>query len=299
MSLTISLFIILIVVGNTLAMWWLIRWTSKPKAGEVAQGEATGHVWDGDLKELNNPMPRWWLWMFYLTIVFTGLYVVLYPGLGSLGGLLGWSQQGQWNEEVAEANAKYGPLYAKYAAMEIPAAARDPQAVKMGQRLFATYCSSCHGSDAHGAPGFPNLADNDWLWGGEPAQIEASILGGRAGMMPAWKALGDQKVEEVAHYVLTLAGRRDGVDAAKAEAGKAVFAQTCAACHGAEGKGNPLLGAPNLTDNVWLYGGSLKTVIKTIAEGRQGQMPAHREFLGAEKVRLLAAYVYSLSQGKP
>jgi len=298
MSLSVSLFIILIVVGNTLAMWWLIRWTAKPKPGEATQGEVTGHVWDGDLAEYNNPMPRWWLWMFYLTIVFTGVYMALYPGLGSFSGVLGWTEEGQWADEMKQAEAQYGPIFKKYASMDIPAVAQDPKAVKMGQRLFATYCASCHGSDAHGAVGFPNLADKDWLWGGEPAQIEQTITAGRMGVMPAWgPILGAEKVDQVANYVVTLSGRKAD-DATKAEAGAAVFAQNCAACHGAEGKGNPMLGAPNLTDNVWLYGGSLKTIVKTVTDGRQGRMPAHGEFLGGDKVHLLAAYVYSLSNTK-
>ncbi|HMW30392.1 MAG TPA: cytochrome-c oxidase, cbb3-type subunit III [Plasticicumulans sp.] len=295
MSLTVSLYITLIVVGNTLAMWWLIRWTAKPRPNESVQGEVTGHTWDGDLAEFNNPMPRWWLWMFYLTMVFTGVYVALYPGLGSVTGFLGWTQEGQWQSEMKDAADKYDPIFKKYAGMDIAAVAKDPQALKMGGRLFATYCSSCHGSDAHGAVGFPNLADKDWLYGGDPATIKTSIMNGRQGVMPAWSAiLKEQGVEQVANYVLSLSGK--SVDAAKAEAGKALFLQNCAVCHGAEGKGNPVMGAPNLADNTWLYGGSLKAVEKTIADGRQGRMPAHADFLGNDKVHLLAAYVYSLSQ---
>lgn len=297
MSLSTSLFIIVLTVGNILAMWWLIRWTQKPRLNESQQGDVTGHTWDNDLREYNNPLPRWWLWLFYITIVFALVYLVMYPGLGSFQGLLGWSQTGQYQEEVAEADARFGPIFAKYASQDIPTVAKDPQAVKMGERLFVTYCAACHGSDARGAPGYPNLADRAWLYGGDPEAIKTSILQGRNGMMPPMGAAlgGDAEVEAVANYVLALSGRATP-DAAQAEAGKARFEAVCAACHGADGTGNPMLGAPDLTDDDWLYGGSLKSIVKTIKEGRQGRMPAHQEFLGEDKGHLLAAYVYSLSQ---
>lgn len=297
MSLSVSLYIIALVVGNTLAMWWLIRWTSKPIKSDHSQDNTTGHTWDDDLQEFNNPLPRWWLWMFYFTIAFTGLYLALFPGLGTFNGLLGWSSTGQYDGEMAAADERYQPIFAEYMAKDVIAVAADPKAREMGQRLFVTYCASCHGSDARGALGFPNLADNDWLWGAEPDAIKTSILNGRQGAMPAWgPILGDEKVDQVAQYVLTLAGRE--ADAAKAQAGQAVFTTNCAACHGLEGKGNALMGAPNLTDNVWLYGGSAKSVVQTIATGRMGKMPAHKDFLGEEKVHLLAAYVYSLSHSQ-
>ncbi len=295
MSTTISIYIIVIVVFNTLAMWWLIRWAGKPRQGEVAQGEATDHVWDDDLQELNNPMPRWWLWMFYITIIFTALYLLLYPGLGSFKGALGWSQTNQYDQEIAKADDQFRPIFEQYVNQDIAAVAKNPAARKIGQRLFSNYCASCHGSDARGAPGFPNLADNDWLYGGEPDLIKTSILNGRAGVMPPFgPVLGEQGVVEVAQYVLTLSGRE--ADSTKAEAGKAKFETFCAACHLPTGTGNPALGAPNLTDKVWLYGGSPKSIAKTITGGRNGQMPAHKDFLGEDKVHLLAAYVYSLSQ---
>ncbi len=297
MSLSTSLFIILLTVGNILAMWWLIRWTQKSRPNEVQQGDVTDHTWDDDLQEYNNPLPRWWLWLFYLTIFFALGYLALYPGLGSFQGLLGWSQTGQYRKEVAEAETRYGPIFAKYASQDIPTVAKDPQAIKMGERLFVTYCAACHGSDARGAPGFPNLTDRAWLYGGEPQAIKTSILQGRNGMMPPMgAALGSgAEVESVANYVMTLSGR-PAPDPAKAEAGKAKFEMVCAACHGADGTGNPLLGAPDLTDANWLYGGSIKSIVKTINEGRQGRMPPHQEFLGEDKVHLLAAYVYSLSR---
>jgi len=281
-------------LANILACWWLISWTSKKRAGEAASGEVTGHTWDETLQEYNNPLPRWWLWLFYITLVFGLAYLAAYPGLGKFRGFLGWTEEAQYEAEMKAAAAKYDPIFARFAQRPIEDLARDPQAVKVGQRLFLNYCSVCHGSDARGTRGFPNLADDDWLYGGTPEAIKTSILDGRQGMMPAWKdVLGEQGLDEVTEYVLSLSGRSS--DAAKASAGKVRFQTLCAACHGADGTGNPALGAPNLTDNVWLYGGSPGSIRKSIAEGRNGQMPAHRDFLGEDKAHLLAAYVYSLS----
>jgi cytochrome c oxidase cbb3-type subunit 3 len=275
----------------------LIRWTSKTRAGEAASGEVTGHVWDETLSEFNNPLPRWWLWLFYLTMIFAAVYLALYPGLGTYRGILNWTDQSAYAEEVEAADAKYGPLFNKFAAVPVATLVGDKDALKVGERLFATYCASCHGSDAGGAPGFPSLRDDDWLYGGEPDTIKTTILDGRSGAMPAWQAvLPENGVDEVAAYVMSLSGR--DADAAQAAAGKTHFATYCAACHGADGKGQHAMGAPNLTDNVWLYGGSPGVIKKTIAEGRNGHMPPHREFLGEDKVHLLATYIYSLSQGK-
>jgi cytochrome c oxidase cbb3-type subunit 3 len=240
-------------------------------------------------------MPRWWLWLFYLTIIFTGVYLALYPGLGSFKGFLQWSEVGEYQKEMDRAEDTYGPLFAAYAKRDLADLAKDPAAREIGQRLFATYCSTCHGSDARGARGYPNLTDNDWLWGGEPDTIETTILNGRQGMMPPFgPILGEDGVEQVANYVMSLSGRE--VDAAKAAEGKTLFETQCVACHGGDGKGNQMLGAPNLTDETWLYGGSPKTIVKTITAGRQGVMPAHEAFLGKDKVHVLAAYVYSLSR---
>ncbi len=288
--------IIVLTLGNILACWWLIRWTAKKRAGEAAEGDTTGHTWDETLAEYNNPLPRWWLWLFYLTMVFGLVYLVLYPGLGSFRGVLGWTHQNAYAKEMQAADAKYGPLFAKYAAKPIPQLTQDPAALRIGQRLFVNYCASCHGSDAGGGPGFPNLRDNDWLYGGTPEAITKTILDGRSGAMPAWgPVLGEQGVNEVAAYVLSLSGRQ--ADPKLVEAGRKHFATYCAACHGADGKGNPAMGAPNLTDNVWLYGGSPGVIRQTITKGRNGRMPAHRDFLGEDKVHLLAAYIYSLSKG--
>jgi cytochrome c oxidase cbb3-type subunit 3 len=290
-------YIIIPTIGGIIGCFFLVRWLSGGTLKSGEQAESMGHVWDENLEELNNPLPSWWLKLFYITLVFGLVYLVLYPGLGSFPGLLGWSSHGQYESEMAMADTKYGPLFTKYREMPIVKLAGDPEAHKMGERLFVTYCAVCHGSDARGARGFPNLRDNDWLYGGAPEQIEQTILNGRNGVMPAWQdALGDQGVADVTQYVLSLSGRN--VDQAAAARGKEKFQTLCVACHGPDGKGNQAIGAPNLTDNIWLYGGSEKAVTETISKGRNGQMPAHKEFLGEDKVHLLAAYVYSLSTGE-
>ncbi len=254
----------------------------------------TGHEWDEDLAEYNNPLPKWWIWLFWITIVFSLLYLVLYPGLGAFKGVLGWSATGQYQAEQSAADATYGPVFQKFAAMDIEAIARDPKGKVMGERMFLTYCSQCHGSDARGAKGYPNLADNDWQWGGEPQTILTTILEGRNGVMPPMGAAlgGAAGVKEVANYVLSLSGSAH--DAGLAEAGKAKFA-ACAACHGPEAKGNPALGAPNLTDKTWIHGGTLAAISETIDTGRSGLMPAHKEFLGPERSRIIAGYVWGLT----
>jgi cytochrome c oxidase cbb3-type subunit 3 len=256
--------------------------------------DTTGHQWDEDLAEYNNPLPKWWMWLFWITIVFALVYLALYPGLGAYKGMLNWSSTDQYKDEQAKADAKFGPVFQKYAAMDIEAIARDPKAKAMGERMFLTYCSQCHGSDARGAKGFPNLTDNDWLYGGEPQTILTTIMEGRNGVMPPMGAAvgGPEGVKEVANYVLSLSGASH--DAKLAEAGKAKFA-ICAACHGPEGKGNPQLGAPNLTDKIWLHGGSLAAISEQIDKGRNNVMPAHKEFLGPERSRIIAAYVWSLT----
>ncbi|MBI1942892.1 MAG: cytochrome-c oxidase, cbb3-type subunit III [Betaproteobacteria bacterium] len=259
-----------------------------------AESETSGHVWDEDLKEYNNPLPRWWAWLFYLTIVFSLAYLVLYPGLGSFRGTLGWTQVKQLEEENARALAAYGPLYERFAAQDVAALAKNPEALAVGQKLFLNHCAQCHASDGGGSRGFPNLTDMEWLWGGTPAAIKASITDGRVGMMPAWgPALGEQGVKDVAHYVMSLSGKP--ADSIRVARGKDLYAKTCVACHGAEAKGNPAMGAPDLTDPVWLHGGAEEQIIATIAKGRTDQMPAHKELLTPAKIHLLTAYVYSLS----
>jgi cytochrome c oxidase cbb3-type subunit 3 len=288
-----SIFIMAVTAVSVVGCFWLTFTLSKGKA-PGQQVDTTGHKWDETLEEYNNPLPRWWIWLFYITIVFSIVYLVLYPGFGSLRGSFGWSQVGQYEAEVAKAKATYEPLFAKYLQQDIKQVAADPQAKAMGERLYLTYCVQCHGSDARGSKGFPNLADNDWLWGGDPAEIEKTLLGGRNGVMPPMGAAvgGAADVENVANYVLSLSG--SGHDAAKAALGKDKFA-ACAACHGADGKGNPAMGAPNLTDKTWLYGGSLATVMEGINKGRNNQMPAFKDLLGEGKIRVLAAYVWGLS----
>ena len=232
--------------------------------------------------------------MFVLTLVFGVVYLVLYPGLGTFKGIRGWTSVGQYKSERAEAEAKYQPLYDSYLKQDIKTVAADPKAHEMGQRLFQTYCMQCHGADARGAKGFPNLTDNDWLWGGDAATIHTTIAAGRVGAMPAWgAAFGEEKVKDAANYVMSLSGKKH--DAERAARGKETFTAVCAACHGPDGKGNQALGAPNLTDNVWLYGGTEKAIIETITNGRNNQMPAWKDFLGDGKVHLLTAYVWGLS----
>ena len=288
-----SVYIMLVTAIAIVACFWLTVSLSKGKSPGEEAG-TTGHVWDETLAEYNNPLPRWWIYLFYITLVFSIVYLVLYPGFGANRGSFGWTQVGQYEAEVKKVNDQVAPLFEKFKGMELAQVAADPDARAMGERMFLTYCVQCHGSDARGSKGFPNLADRDWLWGGEPALIEQTILNGRAGVMPPMgAALGaPTDVENVANYVLSLSGGAH--DAVKAELGKPKFV-VCAACHGPEGKGNPALGAPNLTDNVWLYGGSLATVTETINKGRSNQMPAFKDLLGEGKVRVLAAYVWGLS----
>ncbi len=279
-----------VTILNVLACAWLIWWTARRQPGEVGEGEVKEHVWDGDLRERNNPMPRWWLILFFGTIVFGLAYLLLYPAIGR--GALGWTEDRQYREEMQRAQRQYAPIYAAFAGRSVVDLAKDPKAVALGRSLFATNCINCHGSDARGAPGFPDLTDNDWLYGGTPDDIVKSITFGREGVMPPLgAALGPQGVEEVVTYVESLSGRPEPAE--KVAAGKARFV-LCAACHGPDGKGNTAIGSKNLTNDIWLYGGSDATLRKTVTEGRQGKMPAH-QWLGEDKIRLLAAYVYSLS----
>ena len=293
-----SWFIIVPTIVGILALFWLNRWMTTPRRKGEESAKTTGHVWDDDLRELNNPLPRWWLNLFYITLVFGLGYLILFPGLGTFAGVLGWSQQDRYEREIAAAEERFGPLYEKYLREDLVQLAGNPEALKTGERLFVNYCTTCHGSDARGATGYPNLRDHDWLWGGTPEAIKASIMEGRSGAMPPWgAALGREGLFNVSEYVLSLSGKR--VNETAAAAGKEKFQQLCVACHGSDGKGNTALGAPNLTDDVWLYGGTQRAVTDTIALGRNGRMPAHKEFLGEAKAHLLAAYVYSLSRPPP
>ena len=296
-----SLYVALLTLGTLLALTWLIFATRKGQRPDNTD-QTVGHSFDG-IEEYDNPLPRWWFLLFVGTLVFAVGYLLLYPGLGNFKGLLpgyddGWTQVAQWEREMAVADARYGPLFAKYAAMPIAEVAKDEQALKIGGRLFANTCSVCHGSDAKGAFGFPNLTDDDWLYGGDPDTIKTSIMQGRQGVMPGWQQiLGDDGVRDVTGYVRSLSGLENPTDiAVDPDKGKQLYATSCAMCHGPDGKGMQVLGAPNLTDQVWLYGSSFAQVQQTIRHGRSGQMPAQKDFLGNDKVHLLAAYVYSLSQ---
>ncbi|PXX42917.1 MULTISPECIES: cytochrome-c oxidase, cbb3-type subunit III [Aquitalea] len=293
-----GIWITAIVVAGFVGLSLLLFTQSKTTVNKGEQVKTMGHVWDGDLEEYNHPLPRWWMLMFYITLIFGACYLVLYPGLGKWQGIRGWTSVGQYKEERAQAEAKYQPLYDKYLKEDLKTVAADPKAQEMGKRLFQTYCVQCHGSDARGAKGFPNLVNHDWLYGGDPKTIETTILNGRHGQMPAWgSVLGEEKVKDVANYVLSLSVQKKKFDAERAARGKETFATICAACHGPDGKGNQQLGAPNLThpSGNWLYGGTEKTIIETITNGRNNQMPAWKDFLGDAKVHLLAAYVWGLS----
>ena len=283
-------FVALTTILSIIACAVLLKMQSVQK---VSTTETSGHVWDEDITEYNNPLPRWWMWLFYITIVFGLVYLVLYPGLGSYPGTLGWTQVKQLEEENAQAQAAYGPIYDRFAAQDVAALSKNPEALAIGQKLFLNNCAQCHASDGGGSRGFPSLTDRDWLWGGTPEAIKASITDGRTGNMPPLgPVLGEEGVKDAAAYVLALSGNaHDSIRAAK---GKEKFAQVCAACHGAEGKGNPALGAPNLTDKVWLHG-SGPAIADTISRGRVNQMPAHKDLLTPAKIHLLTAYVYSLS----
>lgn len=300
MSGIVSAYIIFIVVLNIVGTLLLIQFTRRIKVGDeqhsYKDGELiAGHNVDG-IQELNNPLPRWWLWKFYILIAFGVVYLVLFPGLGSYKGTLGWTSAGQHAEEVAAAEAEYGPLFKQWAATPVAELAKDENAVKAGQRIFLANCATCHGSDAGGNIGFPNLTDHDWLWGGEPDTIKTTIAGGRTGAMPPWgKILGEQGVIEVSHYVRSLSGQKH--DEATARVGKKLFTANCVVCHGPEGKGTPAMGAPNLTDGIWLYGGTDRAIRETIRGGRGGVMPVWKPILGEDKVHVVAAYVYSLSLG--
>lgn len=287
------MYVIVIVLASIFACALLLYMQGKAK---FTPGKTMGHVWDETLEEYNNPMPRWWSWLFVITVIFSLVYLVLYPGLGKFPGILGWTSVGQYKIEVAKADATVKPMYDKYMGMDVKALASDKQAMETGKRLYLTYCMQCHGADARGAKGFPNLTDSDWLYGGEPEQIKQTIDEGRMGVMPPHAQLGADTIKDLANYVRSLSGLpNDSVRAAK---GKEAFTSAgCVGCHGPDAKGMAAIGAPNLTDKVWLYGSSEATITETIVGGRQNKMPAWKEFLGEGKVQVLVAYIYSLSHG--
>ncbi|MDD8058498.1 MULTISPECIES: cytochrome-c oxidase, cbb3-type subunit III [Shewanella] len=315
-SIWISVLTIVVIVGCFI----LLKVVNKNYTG-VEEGKSMGHEFDG-IEELNNPLPKWWAYMFYLTIVFGVIYLALYPGLGNYKGLFGWTssnqsigtEQGlkadsaaaleaakaenrlsQYDREVAQADEKYGPIFAAYLATPLEELVKDEEALKVGGRLFLQNCAQCHGSDARGSKGFPNLTDDDWLYGGDLATIKTTLMNGRNGMMPPKGGLPieDSEIKGLAEYVIKLSGGEH--DEALAAQGQGSFMKGCFACHGMDAKGNKFMGAPNLTDNVWLYGGSRGVISESIVNGRAGVMPAWKDILGEEKVHVIAAYVYSLS----
>ena len=298
-----SFYVAVLTIVSIIACGILLYVMGKMRVIKGKAPDTTGHVWDEDLAEYNNPLPRWWMWLFYITIVFGFLYLALYPGLGKLPGLLGWTSTEAYAKERASFEQGIAPLYAGYLGMDPAAIVKDPAGRAMGERLFLNNCAQCHGSDAGGSKGYPNLRDGDWLYGGNPDTIVASIAEGRNGIMPAFgPSLGQQGVENVVNYVRSLSGLP--VDSLKAQLGKPVFMTNCAACHGADGKGNQALGAPNLADNIWLWGGSVAAVTETVANGRGNagasinRMPAHKDLLDPAKIKVVGAYVWGLSNSK-
>ena len=272
----------------------LLLWITNRARAPIGGDNTTGHVWDEDLREMNNPLPRWWVGLFVLTIVFALGYLVAYPGLGSMRGQLGWSTAGEYRKDMAKAEAELAPVYAKYTAMPAEQMAGDPQAMAIGERLFLNNCAQCHGSDARGSKGFPNLTDADWLHGGEPAKIQETITLGRIGVMPPMAAAvgSPEDVKNVANYVLSLSGSPH--DSVRAGLGKTKFT-ACAACHGMTGGGNPMLGAPNLSDRVWLHGYGQDAIVSIINTGKTNQMPAQQGRLTEAQIQVLSAYVWGLS----
>jgi cytochrome c oxidase cbb3-type subunit 3 len=292
---TWSVYITVISLVSIVACAWLL-WSQS--SAKINPGKTTGHQWDEDLAEYNNPLPGWWRWLFYLTIAFGLVYLWLYPGLGTREGAWAWTMRSQYAQETAAADAQFNKAYGELLKQDIVTVSKNAEAREAGQHLFLTYCIQCHGSDAKGGPSFPNLKDKDWLWGGTADKIKESITLGRTAMMPAKGVKPDmdgEQIRDVANYVRSLSGL--AADSIHAQRGKDIFAAACAACHGVEGKGNVGL-APNLTDKIWLYGSSEATIIETITKGRQNHMPAFGDFLGDAKVHLLAAYVYGLGGGE-
>ncbi|MFC0444811.1 cytochrome-c oxidase, cbb3-type subunit III [Pseudidiomarina halophila] len=309
-----SAWIIVLTLAFLVGIIWLLRWTMTNFTG-IKEGELMDHEFDG-IVEINNPLPRWWMILFWVTIVWGLIYLALYPGLGNFQGLLGWKSSNQdvqsieesraateeareaglivqYDREMRAAEERFGPIFEAYAKQPIKELAQNPDATEIGKRLFLQNCAQCHGSNAMGGKGFPNLTDDAWLYGGSPEAIKTSLLEGRQGQMPSFSGqFNEQQITELATYVLSLSGRK--VDPELAQAGKQNYA-VCAACHGQDGKGNQQLGAPNLTDNVWLYGGSQDAIEETLKNGRRGVMPAWEDILGEDKIHVISAYVYGLS----
>jgi cytochrome c oxidase cbb3-type subunit 3 len=293
-----SLFVALLTIVSLVACLVLLAIAARRRVPAGVTDNTTGHIWDEDLRELNNPLPRWWMGLFVITVLFSFAYLWLYPGAGAAGGSLQWTSANQYTAEQTKARAALEPIYARFAAMDEKQLAADAQAMGIGERLFINNCAACHGSNARGSKGFPDLTDTDWLWGGSFADIQKTIAEGRNGVMPPMAAAlgGGENVRNVAHYVLSLSASPH--DSVAAQLGRAQFT-TCAACHGPDGKGNPALGAPNLTDKVWLHGWGEPAITAAVNNGLNNMMPAHANRLTPEQVKVLAAYVWRLSNGSP
>ena len=288
-----SIFIAVTTIVSIAACLALLLVAARRKV--MANDNTTGHVWDEDLKELNNPLPRWWMGLFVITIVFSAVYLAFYPGLGSYQGKWGWSQTGQYENEMAKAQAQLEPLYAQFTGKSAEELVTDPQAMGIGERLYVNWCAQCHGSDARGSRGFPNLTDADWMWGGTHDAIKTTIAEGRTGVMPPMGEAvgGGENVRNVAHYVMSLSGSPH--DPIAAQLGRTKFG-VCAACHGADGKGNTTMGAPNLTDRIWLHGWGEQAIVSIINNGKTNMMPPHADKLTEPQIHVLAAYVWGLSR---
>lgn len=290
-----SIWISVIVLGTVFGCWWLLHATRKGQTTDTETDKTVGHSFDG-IEEYDNPLPKWWFYLFVATCIFALGYLALYPGLGNFKGLLGWTSSNQWEAEMQKADARYGELYAKFGDTPVKELAEDDDAMKMGQRLFANNCAVCHGSAGRGSLGFPNLTDDDWLYGGDPDSILTTLHEGRNGNMPAkgtMPNMTNKQVDQVVNFVLSYSDREK--DAEAAEKGEEVFAQACSSCHGEDGKGKESMGAPNLTDDTWLYGSTYDWIRDTVVNGRQNQMPAQGDRLSDDQIQILAAYVYSLS----
>jgi cytochrome c oxidase cbb3-type subunit 3 len=290
-----GIYVAVLVLINVIGAMWLLFATSRPQKQD--EGDTTGHTWDQDLTEYNNALPRWWLGLFIISVIFAAGYLVFYPGFGAVAGTLNWTSANEVRADLDENNRRLEAVFAQFRDLPIEDLQKDAKALNLGHNVFANNCAVCHGSDARGAKGYPNLTDADWLYGGSAEQVLATIRNGRGGVMPPLgAALGDAGVDEVTNYVLTLSGGK--ADPVKAEAGKARFATICAACHGADGRGNVAIGAPNLTDDVWLYGGTADDIKATLRNGRNGKMPAWADILGNDRARLVEAWVLAQSRGE-
>jgi len=284
-----SNWIIVLTIFTLVAVTWILL-ANQTRNDNSA--ETTGHIYDG-IEEYDNPLPAWWFWMFVITIVWGVGYLVFYPGMGSYQGVLGWSQHSEHDQAVAAAELKYQDIRESYLSRPVEEIAEDPAAHRMGQRLFGNHCAQCHGSDGRGSYGFPDLTDSDWIWGGEIRDIKHTLTNGRQAAMPAWQGvLGDQGVEEMTEYVLSLNKQTQNTPSLISSSEK--FVMYCGGCHQLNGAGNQMIGAPNLTDDVWLYGGSKSEVAQTLRYGRTGMMPAQNTILSEAKLHILTAYVSSL-----